>query len=377
MQSMHMSHYRYQNILFLTSISVIKVFVIVGARPQFIKHAAIQIAAKNYSADVELITCHTGQHYDDNMSKVFFDDLNIPHPEILLKGDFGHSTELLSSVKKEIKQHIRDSKSDAVMVYGDTYSTLAGAESASELSLPLIHVEAGLRSYNLEMPEERIRVATDQMSQLLLCPSTVAVDNLKKENIEEGVVLCGDLMKDVVRIVNKRIELKSDDPYIYATLHRPYNVDEKERLVYVLESLNDLQLPVILPLHPRVKKNIQTFNIKLDSYQNISFISPQSYLSNLSYLKNSEALMTDSGGMQKEAYWLHKKCITIRTETEWTETLVGGWNQLVFNELASIKRLLNVLPDSNAYDPSLYGDGQAGKEILSLIIDKFRPQIAY
>jgi len=258
------------------------------------------------------------------------------------------------------------------MVYGDTNSTLAGAVVASKMHIPVFHIEAGLRSYNKKMPEEVNRIMTDHVSDLLLVPSERSCDNLKKEGIVDGVYIVGDIMKDLVKYVTCNGLYKDpemDRDYYYITLHRPYNVDSIDRLTEVLTTLNKLDRTVVFAIHPRTRNKMKTYELSEESFSNIKFIDPQGYLENLGYLKNSKALITDSGGMQKEAYWLKVPCITIRSETEWVETLKDDANTLIFNNLYDIRIALT---NSNLkWDEELYGDGVAAKSIVKYIEDYF------
>ena len=318
---------------------------------------------------LELVTVHTGQHYDKNMSQVFFDQLGMKKPDYKLDLGGGSHGEQTGKMLIEIEKVIFSEEPDAVLIYGDTNSTLAGSLAASKLHIPCIHVEAGLRSYNKKMPEEINRVMTDHVSDLLLVPSEMAVRNLEKEGITDGVHVVGDIMKDLVVYChdnNLVPKPKVDEPFYYATLHRPYNVDDAERLSKLLNHLNLLSNKVIFPAHPRTRNNILEHCPQFMESSNLQIISPQPYFENLSYLSNSEALITDSGGMQKEAYWLNKKCITIRTETEWKETLDGGCNSLVFDNLNELEDLLSI--DNSKWNPDLYGDGQAGVKIVDQIL---------
>jgi len=342
-----------------------KIIAVIGARPQFIKHFPIEQASKD---KLELITIHTGQHYDKNMSQVFFDQLRMKKPDYMLSLGGGSHGEQTGKMLIEIEKILLEEKPEAVLVYGDTNSTLAGSLAASKLNLKVIHIEAGLRSYNRLMPEEINRILTDQISSLLLVPNDHALQNLEKENVNNNVFIVGDVMKDMVRIAKTRIgegrNKNLQEPYYYATLHRPYNVDKKERLQYILDSISELANKVIFAAHPRTLKMIEAFELNLNKSK-IEIISPQGYFENLIYLSNAKALITDSGGMQKEAYWLQKKCITIRSETEWTETTHDGANILLFNDLTDIKNHIDS-PIMN-WNEDLYGDGRSAEKIVELI----------
>ena len=344
-----------------------KIIAIVGARPQFIKHFPFEKAVND---SFELITIHTGQHYDDYMSKIFFDQMKMKRPKYMLNiGSRGHGAQT-GLMMIEIEKIVLKEKPDWVIVYGDTNSTLAGALVAAKLHIPIAHIEAGLRSFNKQMPEEVNRIMTDHISTLLLVPSETATNNLSAEGIVDNVEVVGDIMKDLVQISLGDNVIPSrtfQNEYYYATLHRPYNTDEKDRLSYVLSSLNTLDKAVIFSIHPRTINAMKKFELKRNDFSNIVFIDPQGYFDNLSYLYYSDGLITDSGGMQKEAYWLTKKCITIRTETEWVETLEGGANTLVFEDLTFLTEIMN---RSANWNDSLYGDGKCGSKINTLLQEK-------
>ncbi|WP_316790875.1 non-hydrolyzing UDP-N-acetylglucosamine 2-epimerase [Pedobacter frigoris] len=346
-----------------------KILTIIGARPQFIKHFPFEKACEG---KLELQTIHTGQHYDANMSEIFFKQLGMKKPDFILNTGSGNHGAQTASMMIEIEQIVLSQKPDGIVVYGDTNSTLAGALVASKLHVPLFHIEAGLRSFNKKMPEEVNRILTDHVSDMLFIPSEAAEANLSNEGITKGVYVIGDIMKDLVKQVKEKGLIRSspcDDPYYYVTLHRPYNTDDTSRLKYILEELNLLRFKVIMALHPRTKNLMKKFELKQESYNNISFIDPQSYFDNLTYLSFSEGLITDSGGMQKEAYWLNKKCVTIRTETEWIETVTLGGNSLLFEDLSSMQD--SIEKPIEAWDFNLYGDGFAAEHIVDRIVAYF------
>lgn len=343
-----------------------KIACVIGTRPQFIKHFPLEIQlVKEY----ELITIHTGQHFDDNMSRVFFDQLGLEPPThhfSLTKTTHGTQTAEMLGL---IENVLINEKIDLTLVYGDTNSTIAGALAAAKLNIPIVHVEAGLRSFNKTMPEELNRIMTDHISNLLFCASSTGVNNLKNEGISEGVYLCGDLMKDALLKLSPSLKKNSLAPYTLATLHRPYNTDNTERLKSIISKLNELECKVIFPIHPRTRKILQNDNFNFLSKSNIDFIEPVGYFEMLGYMKFANKIITDSGGIQKEAYWLQKKCITIRTETEWVETLIGDWNSLVFEDLDSLT--IEIKPDPSIYDPNLYGDGSSAELIKNIIVSHF------
>lgn len=352
----------------LRKISVLKkILSVIGARPQFIKHAALQIELQKY---YDAVTVHTGQHYDQNMSHIFFETLRIPPPDHLLSIPPGlpHGAQT-GTMMTQIEDICFREKPAAVLVYGDTNSTLAGALVAAKLNIPLIHIEAGLRSFNRSMPEEINRIVADEFANLLFCPTEAAVHNLRTEGItHDGIFLCGDVMIDTLHLVKDKMKRPNSETYYFTTLHRPYNTDDRKRLLRILDALNTLGHKVIFPTHPRVVAKMAAFRIQQGEYRNIDFIDPVDYVDSLSYQYFSHAVITDSGGMQKEAYTLGKKCVTIRSETEWKETLHDGWNTLAFENLHELNGLLSQ-PTAN-HNPHLYGDGQAAKSIVQIIRER-------
>lgn len=357
-----------------------KIVTIIGARPQFIKAAMV---SKALNEEIEEIIVHTGQHYDKNMSDIFFEQLEIPKPKYNLgigSGSHGVQTgEMLIKIEEVLLQE----KPDYVMVYGDTNSTLAGALAASKLLIPVIHIEAGLRSYNKNMPEEQNRVLTDHISSLLICPTQTAVENLKKEGITENVYLTGDVMCDSVvyysNLAEKRINLsnielipiyekKEISEWYLTTIHRQENTMDDKNLTNILEVFEKLDRMVIFPVHPRIKKMVDKLNEK-NKYKNIYFIEPVDYLTMLYLTKNAYKVVTDSGGLQKECYILNTPCITIRDQTEWIETLKNGYNILSKPEINELyEKIINAkIVDSNKIH--YYGDGHAANEINKIIVN--------
>ncbi|MNK10370.1 UDP-2,3-diacetamido-2,3-dideoxy-D-glucuronate 2-epimerase [compost metagenome] len=343
-----------------------KILAIIGARPQFIKHFPFERACRG---KLDLITIHTGQHYDENMSSIFFDQFGMQKPKYTFNHGGGSHGEQTGKMMVDIEEIMLSEQPDGIVVYGDTNSTLAGALVAAKLHIPVYHIEAGLRSFNKAMPEEVNRILTDHVSSRLFVTSEISISNLKREGIKEGVFLVGDIMKDVVNTViqDKHIaDRRFNFPYFYATIHRPYNTDDPKRLDIIFERLENLSKKVVIALHPRTKKLCYDYDIKIDKYINLIFIEPQSYFENLSLLSYSDGLITDSGGMQKEAYWLQRRCVTIRTETEWVETVELGGNTLLFTDLSGLDDELIKIPED--WDKNLYGDGNAAVKIVDQIL---------
>jgi len=348
----------------------IKIATIIGARPQFIKHAVLEPELKKHFKHISI---HSGQHYDTEMSQVFYDELGIDLPTYTLNTNGTLHGEQTAGILIETEKILLAEKPDMVLIYGDTNTTLAGALAASKLNISVAHIESGMRSFNKNMPEEINRIVADHLSGLLFVSSDQSLEQLKKEGIYSNVFNCGDIMKDLIfTILEKGLLHRKSMPtdIIYCTLHRPYNTDEPDRLKYILDQLNHLNKNVVFPIHPRTKKMMTKYNFHEENFTNIDFIKPQSYINNLNYLYNSVALVTDSGGMQKEAYFLKKRCITIRTETEWTETLDNNWNTLIFENLAQINQLLE--QPLGSWNKELYGDGNARKIIIDEIIKYFK-----
>ena len=348
------------------------IVTIIGARPQFIKAAVLSKELSDQGAKEVII--HTGQHYDYKMSEVFFTELGLPGPEINLNvGSASHAvqtSEILTGIEKYLIEH-RDNVSH-VLLYGDTNSTLAGALAASKLNIPIIHVEAGLRSYNRAMPEEINRIMTDHLSSLLFCSSDVGKENLKKEGITKGVHISGDIMLDAFNIfsgiaknkysVSEVLRGKIADDYILLTIHRPVNTDNIQNLSEIIAALGQLETNIVWPVHPRNKEAIS----KLKISSNIFIFEPFSYFEMMVVLNGAKKVVTDSGGLQKEAYWAKKPCVTVRTETEWVETLHDNWNVLAQPHRKDIAKALQTNTNPATWS-QLYGDGKAGKKIANTI----------
>ena len=351
-----------------------KIFTVIGARPQFIKAAAVSRAVEKDLSINEVIV-HTGQHFDDNMSQVFFDELNIPRPLYNLNIHSLNHGALTGRMLEQLEELLLKEKPDVLLVYGDTNSTLAGALAASKLHIPVAHVEAGLRSFNMNMPEEINRILTDRISTFLFCPTTEAIENLQKEGFENHachVVNSGDVMYDAALYYADRAKTPAaniPDNFILATLHRAENTDDMQRLTSIFEAFNTIseEMPVVLPLHPRTRKIMENNGLKNNSKQLI-LLEPQGYLQMISMLKNCRMVMTDSGGLQKEAYFFQKPCITLRTETEWIELVNSGVNKLGRFEKENILNAYKEFSGSPVNFPeNLYGNGNASQKILRFL----------
>jgi UDP-N-acetylglucosamine 2-epimerase (non-hydrolysing) len=348
-----------------------KVLSVVGARPQFIK--AFPLSAALREAHEEVLV-HTGQHYDTGLSEVFFEELAIPAPDHHLGiGSDTHGRQT-GRMMIELEALCEQERPDAVLVYGDTNSTLAGAIVAAKGESTLCHVEAGLRSYNRAMPEEINRVLTDHVSDVLCVPTERARSNLASEGITAGVAVTGDVMYDAIRWARERAAASSDilaelgvseDEYVLATVHRAGNTDDRHRLEAILRTLSVLPKPVVLPAHPRTVARIEAFGLE-DAAAGIRLIEPAGYLDFVRLLDGARQVATDSGGVQKEAFFLDTPCVTLREETEWVETVEAGWNTLVGADPAAIERALTGECDRPP-KPSLYGDGTAAEAIVAAL----------
>ncbi|WP_029896991.1 non-hydrolyzing UDP-N-acetylglucosamine 2-epimerase [Desulfohalovibrio reitneri] len=350
------------------------VLTVVGARPQFIKAAPVRAALARAGVAERLV--HTGQHYDHAMSQVFFDELDIPPAEAnLAVGSGGHGEQtgrMLALLESEMQAH----RPGAVLVYGDTNSTLAGALAAAKLRIPVAHVEAGLRSFNRDMPEEINRVLTDHCSDLLFCPTDAAVANLRAEGVTGGVHQVGDTMYDVVLAFEKRAREKStilkrlgleEKGYLAATLHRPANVDDPKRLRAALAALAGCGRPVVLPVHPRTRARMEALpGWDPEGWGDLRFVDPLGYLDMLRLVSGAAKLVTDSGGLQKEAYFLGVPCVTVREETEWVETVEAGWNTLAGAAPDRLARAVAEFEPSGER-PALYGRGDAADRIADIL----------
>jgi len=346
-----------------------KICTIVGARPQFIKIAPLSREIRKSFREVLI---HTGQHYSAFMSDVFFKEMNIPEPDYNLNIGSGNHGEQTGQMLIEIEKVLLNENPDLVIVFGDTNSTLAGALAAAKLHIPLVHIEAGLRSFNMNMPEEINRIVTDRISDFLFVPSKEAIKNLRNEGISKNVFNVGDIMydsilmfKEIETMQSSKININGNE-YLLATIHRAENTDKKARLKKIFDALNSLNKNVIVPLHPRTKKAIEKANIKIKS--NISIIEPVGYFEMMTLLSNAHAVLTDSGGLQKEAYYLKIPCITLRDETEWVETVNTGWNTLAGADKDLITAAVNNADKvRKTRHPNLYGKGNTAELITGIL----------
>ena len=351
-----------------------RVLTVIGNRPQFIKASAVSLRLR---AQGEEVTVHTGQHYDAELSQVFFDELQLPPPEHLLGIGGGTNTAQTARMLAALEPLIAEVAPDVLLVYGDTNSTLAGALAAAQAGVPVAHVEAGMRSFDRAMPEEVNRVLADHLSTLLLCSSQTAVDNLVRESVAGAVELVGDVMVDVAQLLQpaararmEPLERHGVEPggYLLATAHRAGNVDDPARLRRLVELLLALEAPIVLPLHPRTRLRLADADLlaTVEGAAHIHLVSPLGYLDFTALLCNARAVVTDSGGVQKEAYLAGVPCVTMRPSTEWVETVDAGWNVLVDLDADAARAALERTPPAER--PRLYGDGQAGERVADAVL---------
>lgn len=349
-----------------------KIMTIVGARPEFIQTAPVCKAIRKHHTE---ILVHTGQHYDGNMSDVFFEELGLPHPDLNFGVGSGSHAWQTGQIMLKTEEALLVHRPDWVVVFGDTNTTLAATLAAAKLHIPVAHIEAGLRSFDRAMPEEINRVAVDHLSQLLLVPTRTAVVNLSNEGITTGVHQVGDVRVDVLTDMRERalarrgallarLALGDSEPFALATIHRPSNTDEINRLRPLLANLNSLGIPVVLPVHPRLHKMMGTFGLAFGSMIRAS--EPLGFLDMLALLAACEVVITDSGGLQKEAYMVCKPAVTVRTTTEWTETVDAGWNRLCepAHLVAAVRAARTAAPEQH---PDYYGTYGVGERIASLL----------
>ena len=345
-----------------------KIITVVGARPQFIKAATLSRQFKLLGIEEKII--HTGQHFDANMSEIFFDEMEIPKPAYQLDIHGVSHGAMTGRMLEGIEKILMTEKPDGVLVYGDTNSTLAGALAAAKLHIPVIHVEAGLRSFNMEMPEEINRILTDRISNALFCPTDTAVNNLMREgfdNMPIQIIKNGDVMQDAAMYYADKAQLKSDiirkaglNKFVLATIHRQENTDNPENLKNIIEGLNAIhkEIPVVVPMHPRTR-NILAQNYQLPDF---TIIDPVGYFDMIMLLKSCEMVITDSGGVQKEAFFFAKHCITLREQTEWVELVENGFNLLVGSDIDKLRDAFDFFRNKQSdFSIDLYGNGKAAE----------------
>ncbi len=355
---------------------MIKILTIIGARPQFIKAATVSREFKK--SGIPEIVVHTGQHFDENMSDVFFKEMEIPEPRYHLEiNSLGHGA-MTGRMLEKIEEVLLKEKPDSVLVYGDTNSTLAGALAASKLHIPVAHIEAGLRSFDMKMPEEINRILTDRISKFLFCPTQTAVKNLEKEGFRNFDCLIeqpGDVMYDAVLFYRQKARAASTilkrehlnkNGFVLVTLHRAENTNDPERLISICTALNEIHktLPVVMPLHPRTSSFLKSLNLQL----NVNVIEPIGYFDMLSLLENCKLVLTDSGGLQKEAYFFEKFCLTLRDQTEWVELVEAGANEIVGADTEKILAGFIKNQDKIITSTSLYGSGNAASKIVRKLL---------
>ncbi|MGC8866317.1 MAG: non-hydrolyzing UDP-N-acetylglucosamine 2-epimerase [Bacteroidales bacterium] len=362
---------------------MLTLLTVIGARPQFIKAASLSRVFRSspISEHIHEIIVHTGQHYDANMSDVFFEEMDIPRPAYNLEIGGTLHGKMTGQMLAALEELYLELKPHAVLVYGDTNSTLAGALAASKLNIPVAHVEAGLRSYWMRMPEEQNRVLTDHISTWLFCPTDTSVQNLYKEGIHKGIHRVGDVMFDANLFYLKKLEEEQKrgiqrplgwtqplpENFVLATIHRAENTDEVTRLKGILEGLERLPLPILWPVHPRTAKVLRSNSLTLP--RNLQLVDPVGYYDMLTLEQKARMIITDSGGVQKEAYFMQKPCITLRDQTEWVETVEDGWNLLAGTDPERIQtafeRFLQSPPQKQQKH---YGEGHAAQKIAEILI---------
>lgn len=361
----------------------LKIVTVIGARPQFVKAAAVSREIAKH-ADIREVIVHTGQHFDANMSDIFFKEMQIPRPDYHLEiNSVGHGA-MTGRMLEKIEEVLLQEKPDFVMVYGDTNSTLAGALAAKKLHVRVVHVEAGLRSFNMSMPEEVNRILTDRISDILCCPTENAVANLKAEGYDRfpcTVVNTGDVMQDAALFYSRMSSERSDiiaasglsgRDYVLCTVHRAENTDDESRLRAIFEALLEIavELPVVLPLHPRTGKIIRQAlpDLEQEIGRKLSILPPVGYFDMIELIRHSRVVMTDSGGLQKEAYFFRKPCITLRDETEWVELVDQGCNRLVGASRAAILQEFSETKGRiSEFAAAIYGEGNASARIIDAL----------
>ncbi len=356
-----------------------KILTVVGARPQFIK-AAVVSRVVACCDNVKEVIIHTGQHFDKNMSDIFFEEMEIPKPDYNLHINSLSHGAMTGRMLEKIETVIKKEGPDVVVVYGDTNSTIAGALAAKKLHVKVAHVEAGLRSYNMDMPEEINRILTDRISDYLFCPTIASVENLKREGFEQldnKIFNVGDVMLDAAKFYSKKSSKKSSiisnldlQEFVLCTIHRAENTDNPKKLQSIFEALNQINknIKVIVPLHPRTVEKSKNIKVKTD----FTIIEPVGYFDIIELLKHCKIVLSDSGGLQKESYFFNKPCITLRNETEWIELTENGFNELAGADTKKILKAFENLINKNIdFNVLLYGDGKAGEKIVNILFSEF------
>lgn len=352
---------------------MLKIITILGARPQFIKAGTVSRVIRNYNEIKEIIV-HTGQHYDENMSDIFFEQMKIPKPDYFLGVKGKSHASMTGQMMEKIEEVVIQEKPDWILVYGDTNSTLAGAIVASKLHIKLAHIEAGLRSNNMKMPEEINRIVTDRLSTLLFCPTTKAIENLQLEGYDQmtcRIINSGDVMMDGANFYSlyaQKPKIEINDKYIICTIHRAENTDSKEKLKSIFDALIQIsdQVQIILPIHPRTLKKCHEFNIDVSK---LNIINPVGYFEMIWLIKNCSLIITDSGGLQKESYFFKKSCVILREETEWVELTDNNFNVLVGSDTKNILEKTKGHRFNKEFTSNLYGTGDAANKIIDSLIN--------
>jgi UDP-N-acetylglucosamine 2-epimerase len=347
-----------------------RIVTIIGNRPQFVKAAAVSRRLREHHDE---LLVHTGQHYDDELSRIFFDELGVPAPDRELGAGSGTNSAQTARILAALEPVLEEAKPDLTLVYGDTNSTLAGALASAQAGVPVAHVESGMRSFDRAMPEELNRVLTDHASHLLLCSTETAVANLEREGVAGEVRLVGDVMadvslafRDIAEQRSRAVEERGLEPggYLVVTAHRAGNVDDPGRLSRLVELLESLPLPAVFPLHPRTRSRLEESGLleRLERADGLELAAPLGYLDFLKLVRHARAVLTDSGGVQKEAYLLGVQCVTLRDTTEWVETVQAGWNELVDLDPSAALSALERRPPAER--PELYGGGHAAERVV-------------
>ena len=348
-----------------------KLLAVIGTRPQYIKHSALQ-NANAANRIVDLVVVDTGQHYDNNLSDIFLEELNIPKPKYNLQVQLDGAINQIGLMIKELELVVKKEIPQAIVVYGDTNSTFAGALVGVKNQIPVVHVEAGMRNGNIFIPEENNRVMTDHICSILFASTETALQNLISEGLGDRSILSGDVIVDVLdhQLANMSTE-QSGGRYAFFTMHRPFNTHDKKRLDYVLNCVNGLEVPVFFPIHPRTKNKMNEVGLDRKQYPNITFTEPIGFVDTVQRIHRADFVITDSGSLQKEAYIMKKKCISIMPVTPWKETESGGWNTTVFESLDQLSEIIEQIPDDATHDSDIFGRLGVSTRMLEQIRKQF------